>query len=75
MKKTRDSRARQEIQDRITAGITQMTAMRAEARSLFSEDALLRPGGGSGDPAEAAIAEAAARRAAIRETVANQPVP
>lgn len=75
LEKTRDSRARQEIQDRITAGITQMTAMRAEARSLFSEDALLRPGGGSGDPAEAAIAEAAARRAAIRETVANQPVP
>jgi len=64
LEKTRDSRERQVIQERIAAGLTQMTAMRSEARGLFSEDALLRPGGQQ-DPAEAAIAAAAARREAV----------
>jgi len=70
LEKTRDSRERQVIQERIAAGLTQMTAIRSEARGLFSEDALLRPGGQQ-DPAEAAIAAAAARRGAV----ANQLVP
>lgn len=48
-----------EIEERIAAGLTQMTALRSEAGSIFSSSALA---GAQQDPAQVAIAEAAARR-------------